>query len=66
MVTLTSKSSPGAMAKRARMAQRLTQQELARLAGVPRESVGLFERGLPVPLDIRRRLLRELWARKTG
>ena len=64
MVTLTRESSAGYVARRARLARRMTQQELAGLAGVSRESVDLFERGLPVPLDIRRRLLKELWANK--
>ena len=65
MVTLTRESHAGSMARRARLAQHMTQQELASLTGVSRESVDLFERGLPVPLDIRRRLHKELWARKT-
>jgi DNA-binding transcriptional regulator YiaG len=62
MVTLVKEATPGAMAKRARQAQGMTQQELASMAGVSWECVDLFERGLPVPLDIRRRLLKEVWA----
>lgn len=62
--TLARDSSPRAMAKRARLARGMTQQELACNVGVSWECVDLFERGLPVPLDIRRRLLKELWAVK--
>ena len=41
-------------------------RELAELAGIPVEHVSLFEQDLPVPLDSRRRILRELWSRKNG
>jgi hypothetical protein len=43
----------------------LTRQRLADLAGVSLDHVILFEQGLPVPLDARRRIYRELWAHKT-
>jgi transcriptional regulator with XRE-family HTH domain len=62
--TLFHKASTGSKAKRLRIANLLTQQELADLAGVTREQVDLFERNLPLPLDCRRRILRELWAKK--
>jgi transcriptional regulator with XRE-family HTH domain len=58
------RSSNGSKVKRLRIANLLTQQELADLAGVTREHVDLFERNLPLPLDCRRRILRELWAIK--
>jgi transcriptional regulator with XRE-family HTH domain len=54
----------GTRAKRLRIASLLTQQEVANLAGVSREQVDLFERNLPLPLDCKRRILRELWAVK--
>jgi transcriptional regulator with XRE-family HTH domain len=54
----------GTRAKRLRIASLLTQQEVADLAGVSREQVDLFERNLPLPLDSKRRILRELWAVK--
>jgi len=54
----------GSRVKRIRTACMITQQELADLAGVSREQVDLFERNLPLPLDHKRRILRELWAIK--
>ena len=64
VATAVRETSPGVLARRLRRAQHLTREELAGLAGVSWESVDLFERGLPVALDIRRRLLKVLWARK--
>jgi len=52
----------GQKARRLRIANLLTQQELAELAGVPLEHVDLLEKNLPVPLDSRRRINKELWA----
>lgn len=52
------------MVRRLRIYSRLSRQKLADLAGVPRAHVDLFERDLPLPLDSKRRILRELWARK--
>jgi len=63
-LTLTRKSTPGSTARRLRVGSHLSRQELADLAGVPREHVDLFEHDLPLPLDSKRRILRELWARK--
>jgi transcriptional regulator with XRE-family HTH domain len=51
--------------KRLRICSLLTQTELAELAGIPQEHVDLYERGLPVALDSRRRILKVLWATKT-
>jgi transcriptional regulator with XRE-family HTH domain len=62
--TLISSSSAGLKAKRLRISSLLTQSELADLAGVPQEHVDLLERDLPLPLDSKRRILRELWAKK--
>lgn len=56
--------SLGQQARRLRIASLLTQQQLAYIAGVPREHVDLFERSLPVPLDSKRRILKELWVKK--
>lgn len=66
VVTYIRESSPGSSARRVRIALHLTQQELADAAGVSPEKVDLFERSLPVTLDVKRRLLKELWARKVG
>ncbi|MFH1650833.1 MAG: hypothetical protein ABID87_01840 [Chloroflexota bacterium] len=43
---------------------RLSRETLAILADVSPEEVALLEQGLPVRLDTRRRVLRELWTRK--
>ena len=59
-------SSLGFKARKLRISQRLTQQELANLAGVSQEDVRLFEHNLPLRLDTKRKLLRELWARKAS
>ena len=56
----------GFKAKRLRISQRLTQRELANIAGVSQEEVELFEQNQPVPLDSRRKILKELWAKKAG
>lgn len=56
--------SLGIKVKRLRLSSLLTQKELADLAGVSREEVNLFERGLPLPLDSKRKILKELWAKK--
>jgi DNA-binding XRE family transcriptional regulator len=62
--TLIDSSSTGVKVKRLRISFLLTRQELADLAGVPGEHVDLLERNLPVPLDSKRRILKELWAIK--
>jgi len=64
VVTFTQKSSVGFKARRLRLSHLLTQRELADMAGVSPEEVNLFERNLPIPLDAKRRILKELWARK--
>jgi len=58
------KSTPGSVARRLRVSNHLSQGELAELVGVPQEQVDLFEHNLPVPLDSRRKILKELWSRK--
>jgi transcriptional regulator with XRE-family HTH domain len=52
-------------ARRLRIACLLSQQNLADLAGVTREQVNWLEHNFPVPLDVKRRFFRELWAIKT-
>jgi DNA-binding XRE family transcriptional regulator len=64
-LTVTEKSTHGSEARRLRIACLLTQQNLAELAGVPREQVDLLEHNYPVPLDSKRRIFKELWAIKT-
>jgi transcriptional regulator with XRE-family HTH domain len=63
--TLSEKSTIGSEARRLRLACLLTQQDLANLAGIPREHVDLLEHNYPVPLDSKRRVFKELWAIKT-
>ena len=58
------KLSAGSQVRRLRLSSLLTQQELAEVAGVSQEEVNLFEQGLPVPLDSKRKILKELWAIK--
>ena len=58
--------SLGSKARRLRVSQLLTQKELANVAGVSREDVYSLEHNLPLQLDAKRKLLRELWARRTG
>jgi transcriptional regulator with XRE-family HTH domain len=57
-------SKIGFKARRLRINECLSRQELADMAGVSLEEVDLFEHNLPVPLDARRKILRELWAKK--
>jgi len=63
--TLARESSIGFKLRRLRLSSLLTKRQLADMAGVSPEEVALFERNLPVPLDARRRILKELLAIKT-
>ena len=54
----------GLEAKRLRQTLSLTQHELAAIAGVTLEEVDLFERGLPMRLDVKLKILREVWLRR--
>jgi DNA-binding XRE family transcriptional regulator len=58
--------SMGVKVKRLRLSRLLTQQELADEAGVSRAEVNRFEHGLPLPLNSKRKILKELWASKAG
>jgi DNA-binding XRE family transcriptional regulator len=57
-------SQPGYTARKLRIAQRITKSQLAEMAGVTEEAITLFEHNMPLPLDYKRRILRELWAKK--
>lgn len=48
--------------RKLRRAASLTRMQVAELSSVQFEHVVMFEKGQPVPLDSRRRILRELWA----
>jgi hypothetical protein len=55
----------GFKARKLRISLGFSRQEMAKMAGVPLEKVDAFEYNLPVPLDVRRRILRELWTNKS-
>jgi len=54
----------GSEARRLRISLHITRPELAGMAGVSEEAVNLFEHNFPLPLDYKRRILKELWAEK--
>ena len=56
--------SIGFRARSVRASLQLTQQELADIVGIPKDDVDFFGHNLPVSLDIRRKILRELWVMK--
>ncbi len=66
VLTFARESSIGFKVKKLRISKLLTQQELAGMAGVSVEKVDLFEHDLPLPLDTRRRILRELLAQRAS
>jgi len=66
VVTFARESSIGPWARTVRMSSQLTQQELADIVGVSKEDVDLFEHNLPIPLDIKLKLLKKLYAVKSA
>jgi len=66
LLSIDQKPSLGLEAKRIRLTLPLTQHELATIAGVSLKEVDLFEHGLPVQVDVKLKILRELWARQVG
>ena len=66
VLTFEQETSLGFKARKLRVLLGLTQQALAGMAGVSPDEVYLFEHNLPVRLDAKRRLLKELWARRAG
>jgi transcriptional regulator with XRE-family HTH domain len=64
VLTLAPETSLGFQARKLRIAEHITRQKLADLAGVSIDDVDLFEHGLPLTLDYKRRILRSLWAIK--
>ena len=63
--SIEKKLSLGSKVRKLRVSQMLTQEELADTAGVSPQDVRLFEHNLPVQLDAKRRILKELWAIKS-
>ena len=64
VVTFARESCIGSWARNLRISLQLMQQDLAEIIGASPEDVDLFEHNLPIPLDIKRKLMRELWARR--
>jgi DNA-binding XRE family transcriptional regulator len=56
----------GSDARKLRIALRINRRELADAAGVAEQTINFFEHNLPVTLDSKRRILKVLWAKKTG
>jgi transcriptional regulator with XRE-family HTH domain len=54
----------GTEARKMRLALHISQYELAEIARVSMQAVDLFENNLPLPLDYKRRILKELWSQK--
>jgi transcriptional regulator with XRE-family HTH domain len=64
LLTRPQETKIGTEARRLRLSLHIKRQELANMSGVSEETVNLFEHNLPVALDYRRRILKELWAQK--
>ncbi len=62
--TVIQPETVGSRARRLRLALRLTQYELSSRSGVPRAAISSFEHNIPVVLDARRRIFKELFALK--
>ena len=55
---------PGDWAKNVRESRKLTQSDLAQRCGVSLHEVNSFEKNHPVKLEVKLRLLHELWANR--
>ena len=64
VLTFEQETKLGYKVRSLRISLGLTQSELADTVSVSPEEVDLLEHNLPVRLDVKRRLLRELWARR--
>lgn len=64
VLTFARETLLGFKARRLRIAENISQQEVADKAGISVKSVDLFEHNLPIPLDFKRRILQVLWSRK--
>jgi hypothetical protein len=56
----------GMKTRKLRRSMKLTLQQVADMASVSKNEVRLFEHSEPVRLDVRRRILKELWALRSG
>ena len=66
VITFDKETKLGYKVRSLRISLGLTQSQLADAVGVALEEVDLFEHDMPVRLDAKRRLLRELWARRAN
>jgi transcriptional regulator with XRE-family HTH domain len=66
LLSIDQKPSLGLEVQRIRLTLPLTQHELAMIAGVSLEEVDLFEHNLPVQVDVKLKILRELWTRQVS
>ena len=66
VLSVSQESSPGFEIRKLRVSRRLTQKELAEIAQVSQKDISLLEHNLPVQLDAKRRLFKELWASKAS
>ena len=61
VLSIDQQISFGQMLRNIRTSLQLTQREVAERLGVTTKEVGLFERGLPVRLDAKLKILRQLY-----
>jgi transcriptional regulator with XRE-family HTH domain len=64
VILIEQKSTPGFRAKKLRISQHLTKRQLAKITGVSPEEVNLLEQNLPLRLESKLNIFRELWKRK--
>jgi transcriptional regulator with XRE-family HTH domain len=64
--TVVQAETLGTRTRKLRLSLRITQHDLADRTGVSRGAISSFEHNLPVILDARRRILKELWAIKVS
>jgi transcriptional regulator with XRE-family HTH domain len=60
----TRETKIGSDARKLRISLHISRREVADAAGVSEQAISLFEHNLPVALDYKRRILKELWAIK--
>ena len=66
VLSVSQESSLGFEIRKLRVSRRLTRKELANMAQVSQKDISLLEHNLPVQLDVKRRLFKELWASKAS
>lgn len=66
VLSFARESSIGIQARSLRISLQFTRQALADSVGVSEYDVYLFEHNMPIPLDIKRKLLKKLYAAKSA